>query len=37
MVRFDALNVAAAAAATFSASNRTIGWFDPLPVGGHDA
>jgi predicted Zn-dependent peptidase len=25
--------VATAVAATFSASNRTIGWFDPLPVG----
>jgi zinc protease len=24
--------VAAAAAATFSASNRTVGWFDPVPV-----
>ena len=26
--------VAAAAASTFSASNRTIGWFDPLPAEG---
>ena len=30
--------VAEAASATFAASNRTIGWFDPMPVGhgGHD-
>jgi zinc protease len=30
-------DVAAAARAVLPASNRTIGWFEPLPVGGHDS
>jgi zinc protease len=34
IVAVTAADVAAAARAVLPASNRTIGWFDPLPVGG---